>query len=57
MTKNAKKKSRTIKKQEKGLSKVLKYLGIKDKYMMDHFYPEFHAALERKIEARLKKDQ
>lgn len=52
-----KKKSAALKRNVKNLGRCLKYLGIKDRYMMDHFYPEFHAALEKKIEEKIAREE
>ena len=51
------KKSAALKRNEKNLARCLNYLGIKDRYMLDHFYPEFHAALEKKIEQKIRQDE
>ena len=42
------KKTKKFKEQESKLKKCLNFLGIKDKYMLDHFYPNFEIAIELK---------
>lgn len=42
------KKSKTWRENEQKVKKCLNFLGIKDKYMLDHFYPGFQLALENK---------
>jgi len=39
--------------REQKLKKCLTYLGIKEEYMLDHFHPGFHQALENKTKQRL----
>jgi len=35
------------------VKKCLNYLGIKDRYMLDHFYPGFQKALESKTKQNI----
>lgn len=47
-------KTKAFRENEQRVKKCLTYLGIKDKYMLDHFYPGFHKALESKTREHIK---
>lgn len=47
------KKSKTWRENEQKVKKCLNYLGIKDRYMLDHFYPGFQKALESKTKQNI----
>jgi 16S rRNA G966 N2-methylase RsmD len=47
------KRSKSLLKQEDKLKKALRYVGVKDNYLLDHLDPNFHKELVKKTKEKL----